>query len=110
MVNDVTDAMKHLFDKKKLVLEIPIVFENLKGRDANFEMTSSSTLQKLELPYRNNIASQSKGIVFVTDGIERPGCETLVYDNAGKNGDMAYSMLKNTFKFDSVELIENPTK
>ena len=110
MINDVRHVMEHRLNRKKLTLEIPAVFEQLKGQDANFEMTSSNTLQKLELPYRNNIVSKSRGIVFVTDGIERPNCEPLVYNNADKNGNMAFSLFKDTFKFDTVELIENPTK
>ena len=110
MIHDAAHAMEHRFDRKTFILEIPAVFEHLKGQDVNFEMITSSTLQKLELQYRNNIVSKSRGIVFVTDGIERPNCEPLVYNNADKNGNMAFSLFKDTFKFDTVELIENPTK
>ena len=46
----------------------------------------------------------------MTDGIERPGCKPLVYDNSDKNGEMAKSILEDAFKFDDVELIENPSK
>ena len=46
----------------------------------------------------------------MTDGIERPGCEPLVYDNSDKNGDTAMKVFKEIFKFDIVELVENPTK
>ena len=46
----------------------------------------------------------------MTDGIERPNCEPLVYINAEKRGKMAFSMLKDTLKFDTVELLENPSK
>ena len=90
MIFDVRHVMEHRLNREKLILEIPAVFEQLKGQDTNFELTSSSTLQKLELPYRNNIVSKSKGIVFVTDGIERPNCEPLEYDNAEKHGKIAF--------------------
>lgn len=93
MIFDVRHVMEHRLNRKKLILEIPDVFEQLKGQDTNFEMTSSNTLQKLELPYRNNIVSKSKGIVFVTDRIERPNCKTLFYKDADKSGEMAISML-----------------
>ena len=110
MANDARHAIVHRFDRKTLTLKIPDVFEQLKGTDVNFELTTSSTLQKLELPYRDNIVAKSRGIVFVTDSIDRPGCEPLVYINHDKNGDMATSILKDSFKFDTVELIENPSK
>ena len=110
MMNDARSAIVHRFDRKTLKLEIPAVFEQLKGQDVNFEMITTNTLQKLELQYRDNIVAQSKGIIFVTDRIERPGCKPRMYDNSDKNGDTAMKILKEIFKFDVVEFIENPTK
>ena len=73
-------------------------------------MTTSSTLQKLELQYRDNIVAKTRGIVFVTDGIERPDDFPLDFKNSYKLGGLAMSILKDFFKFEFVELVENPTK
>ena len=110
MLHDARQALLYRFDRKTLILEIPAVFEQLKGQDVNFEMIKTNTLQKLELHYMDNIVAKSICIVFVTDGIERKGCESLVYDNSEKHGEMAKSILEDAFKFDDVMLIKNPSK
>ena len=67
MVENSKDALETRFDKKKLTLEIPKVFEFLQGTDVDFEMVTSSTLQNLELAYKDNIVAESHAYVFQTD-------------------------------------------
>ena len=110
MVHDTKNALEQRFDKKTLTLEIPKVFEFLKGQDANFELTTSSTLQTLELPYRDNIVAKSHALVFQTDELSRPGCKTREYTNSAENGELAVTVFEDYFKFDKVELIQNPSK
>ena len=44
MIHDAAHAMEHRFDRKTFILEIPAVFEQLKGQDVNFEMITTNTL------------------------------------------------------------------
>ena len=103
-------AIEHRFDSKKLTLQIPQVFEFLEGEDCDFEMVTSSTLQNLELPYRDNIVAESHAVVFQNDSLTRPGLEPLIYSNCAEHSALAAKMLKETLKFDTVELIQNPSK
>ena len=49
MVKDLIKAMQNDFDKHTLNVRIPECFEQLKGKDAEFEMVTSSTIQPLTL-------------------------------------------------------------
>ena len=48
--------------------------------------------------------------MFQTDQLERPGLNPIIYLNSANHAELAVSMLKDTLKFDTVELIKNPTK
>ena len=65
MVNDIAQLMKNRFDHNTLMLEIPESFEQLKGRDANFEMVTSNTIQPVMVEYKHNIVSRSAATIFV---------------------------------------------
>ena len=65
MVDDITDTLVHRFDRSSLTLKIPGAFEHLKGKDANFEMVTSNTLQPLSINYHHNIVTNSIAYIFV---------------------------------------------
>ena len=44
MMHDTRKALVNRFDRKTFILEIPAVFEQLKGQDVNFEMITTNTL------------------------------------------------------------------
>ena len=67
MVSDVTNTLLNRFDRNTLTLRIPAAFEHLKGKDANFEMVTSNTLQPLNINYHHNIITQSVAYIFVSE-------------------------------------------
>ena len=73
MIQDVRDALITRFNKMNLTCDIPQVFEHLKGKDVNFEMITSNTMQNLQLQYRHNIVAKSRAIIFVTEELYREG-------------------------------------
>ena len=95
MIFDLSKAINERFDKKTLTLHIPKIFEFLQGNDVDFEMTASSTLQNLELPYLDNIVVESHGIVLQTDQLKRNDLEPLVYTNSEKHSKLAIELLKD---------------
>ena len=52
MVNDIVLVMRERFDHNTLMLEIPETFEHLKGRDVNFELVTSNTIQPVKVEYK----------------------------------------------------------
>ena len=66
MVNDIARLMRERFDHNTLLLAIPESFEQLKGRDANFEMVTSNTIQPVMIEYKHNIVARSAAAIFVS--------------------------------------------
>ena len=71
MVSEIASIMETRFEKENLSLQIPIVFDQLKGEDADFEMVSSNSIKPLRLFYSDNIISHSRAVIFVNTGIDR---------------------------------------
>ena len=97
MCKDVKEAFMHRFNISKLTLEFPGVLDHLVGKDANFEMVASSTIQPLQLTYTNNIIERSRAVVFVSTGVE-VGEEPLNYKDAKLKGERVEEMLRKRLK------------
>ena len=63
--------MKKRFESTDLSLKIPVVFDQLKGEDADFEMVTSNSIKPLRLFYTDNKISHAKAVIFVNTGIGR---------------------------------------
>ena len=110
MIKDVKEALDTRFDKRNLCCNVPQVFEHLKGKDSNFEMNSSNTMQNLQLQYRHNIVAKKRAVIFVSSELVREGLEKLTYRDAFANADLYKELLEKVFKFTDVEVVANPTK
>ena len=97
--------MNQRFDRTTLGLHIPSAFEQLKGKDANFEMVTSNLLQPLRLFFSYNIVTNSIAHIFVNTH-----CNGLKYENASLNGELAGKLFKNVLKFQGVTIHKNLTK
>ena len=95
MIDDVTDALLHKYDKESLTCEFPSVFDDLAGSDTNFEMVASNTMQTLKLFYSHNIVSKSTGVVFVQPKLDSDDLETLFYDDATNRAERAMKFFKD---------------
>lgn len=84
MVREIADMMKDRFDRNTLALQIPEAFDQLKSRDAKFEMVTSNLLQPLTIFYQDKIVKEKIAAIFVTTN-----CRGSVYKNAMQIGQTA---------------------
>ena len=71
MVSEVAQIMHSRFDPVNFSIKIPVIFDQLKGEDASFEMVVSNDIQPLRLFYSDNIITHSRAVIFVNTGINR---------------------------------------
>ena len=86
---DVVDLLLQRYNRVTFSVQFPQCFDDLKGRDANFEMVASNTLQPLKLVYNYNVVTRKVARIFVntyTGGLLDD--QTLV-------GGIAWSQLKH---------------
>ena len=55
-------------DRDTMTIELPYAFQNMVGRDANYEMVTSNTIQPILLSYQHNMVSHSIAYIFVNTG------------------------------------------
>ena len=69
----------------------------MKGKDANFEMVVSNSIQSLKLQYTHNIIKNSIAYIFVNDGYDE---KTLPkWENANERGEYARALYEDILKF-----------
>ena len=110
MISDAKEALESRFNKKNLKLQIPQAFEHLKGKDVNFEMITSSSMQQLELQYQHNIAVKTHAVIFVHDHLARLPFKPIEYIESEEKIKMANDMFKDIFGFDEVEICKDLPK
>ena len=64
MVRDFKKTLTNRFDKRTLLVEIPSALDNMRGRDANFEMVISNTIQPLKMLYQYKIVKYKIAYIF----------------------------------------------
>ena len=65
MVRDLIDTLLNSYDRDKLTFTLPQGLEHLKGKDANFEMVTSNTIQPILLNFRDKVVNHSISRIFV---------------------------------------------
>ena len=68
MVNDIIAVFLKKRSRETLTIELPKAFDHLKGKDANFEMVTSNTIQPILLSYKDGFVSESIAFIFVNSG------------------------------------------
>ena len=66
MINEVAGRFLNRLNRETLELTIPQAFEDFEGSDANFEIVTSQTLQKLVISYEHNVITHPVVFVFAT--------------------------------------------
>ena len=92
-------------NRDTLTIELPKSLEQLKGRDANFEMVTSNTIQPILLSYKHNFVTESIAYIFVNRGCKE--LEYKAYQDKGKNTEELY---KDILKFNQVKVFEDLSK
>ena len=75
----------------------PEILDYLKGKDANFEMISSNTLQQMRLIYKLNVITRTLARIFV-----HTECKGIEYRRAAEIGNEGEMLLKEDLKFSDV--------
>ena len=81
MVHDVVKTLETDLDKDRMRIVLPNGFEHLKGKDANFEMVTSNTIQSVQLNYHDKVITNSIAYIFVSTD-----CNGLKYKQADLKG------------------------
>ena len=77
----------------------------MKGRDANFEMVTSNTIQPILLSYKHNFVTKSISYIFVNKG-----CKELEYKAYQEKGKMTREVFEDILEFNQVQVFENLSK
>ena len=102
--------MQNDFNKDTLCVHIPACFDQLRGKDANFEMVTSNTIQPLNLLYQHKIVEQSIAYIFVNtypDNHDLP-----LWDDAEGRGEKARQFYEDILQFshENVKMFKNLSK
>ena len=57
MIDEIANIMEARYENENLSIEIPAVFDHLKGEDANFELVTSNDSKPLRLFLNDNIVT-----------------------------------------------------
>ena len=65
MVSEIVDRLLTCYDQFTMLLAFPDCLRDLEGRDANFEVVTSQTIQPLMLVYSHKVATTTIGVIFL---------------------------------------------
>ena len=105
MVADIVDMMETTYDKDTMSLRLPQAFEQLRGKDADFETVSSNSLQPLNLIHNHNVVTRTIVYIFINDS-----CREVPVRRAHERGDIAYKLFQHVYGFQEVTTFLNLTK
>ena len=81
MVAEIAQTLSQEYDIETLSIQLPKVFNYMKGEDAQFEIVTSPTMQPLRLMYNHNKVTKTVAHIFVNTR-----CMDLDYRNAYERG------------------------
>ena len=84
---------------------LPDGFEHLKGKDANFEMVTSNTIQPVQLNFRDKVVTSSIAYIFYSTD-----CNGLAYKNAEMKAIKLKELYSEILEFKEVKVFGNPSK
>ena len=115
MVENLLTHIMNKQDPKYQSVEFPSVLDQIKTDDAEFELSISNTIAKLQLFHRsskykhdfNNIVEKSIGLVFVnTKTLDLP----YVEEKLEKRLKTALGRMKTFWRVDELKVVRDPTK
>ena len=105
MVEELVKMLSKKCDRDTMTIELPYAFQNMVGRDANYEMVTSNTIQPILLSYQHNMVSHSIAYIFVNTG-----CQDLEYKDHALKKEKTESLYRKYLEFDEVYVFENKSK
>ena len=115
MVDNLLDHIIKKRDKKYQFVEFPSVLDQIKSEGAQFELSISNTIAKLDLYHKSsiykqsfqNIVEKSIGLVFVNSkALELEYTKGKIEDGLKR----AVNRMKNFWRVDELDIIRDPTK
>ena len=111
MCADLKQALLTNFDKINLTADIPSIFSGLVGKDANFEISASNTLQNLKLFYEDNLVNKMFAVIFAhTEILGREGEPTWQYRDAMDRVEKVEKMLVEVLNVEDTVICKNFSK
>ena len=111
MCADLKQALLTNFDKINLTADIPSIFSGLVGKDANFEISASNTLQNLKLFYEDNLVNKMFAVIFAhTEILGREGWPTRQYRDAMDRAEKVKKMLVEVLNVEDTVICKNFSK
>ena len=99
------------FDKINLTADVPSIFSGLDGKDANFEISASNTLQNLKLFYEDNLVNKMFAVIFAhTEILGRKGLPTYQYRDAMDRAEKVEKMLVEVLNVEDTVICKNFSK
>ena len=115
MCADLKQALLTNFDKINLTADIPSIFSGLVGKDANFEISASNTLQNLKLFYEDNLVNKMFAVIFAHTEIlgrilGRKEVPTYQYRDAMDRAEKVKKMLVEVLNVEDTVICKNFSK
>ena len=80
-----------------MTIMLPMAFDHLRGKDANFEMVSSNTIQPIMMHFQENVLTNSISYIFLNTD-----CNGLGYDDAKLKGQKMEELFTEILEFHDV--------
>ena len=105
MVRDLTNTLLTNFDRERMRIVLPEGLNHLKGKDVNFEMVTSNTIQPVQLNFHDKVITRSIAYIFVNTS-----CKGLAYKQAELKGEKLQELYSKILEFKDVQIFTNLTK
>ena len=99
LIKDTMRTFLEQYDKLTLTVEFPKILQNLKGTDAQIEMSQSSMLQTLRIRVKGNKPVNPKAYIIVQTKLQRGDLPELEYTNANERADAAEEFFTDVLEF-----------
>ena len=94
MVEELVQMLSKKCDRDTMTIELPYAFQNMVGKDANYEIVTSSTIQPILLSYSHNVANHTIAYIFVNTG-----CKELEYTDHQLKKDCSVELYSKWLEF-----------
>ena len=99
MIMDVVQVMDKDYDHRYFSIQLIDCFDDLVGRDANFEIVASQTLQPVKLHFSHNVVTESIAVIFLNTNLKG-----LKYGGGPERASMLENLFKEVLEFDTVKV------
>ena len=104
-VRDFINLLMNRLHQETLSVQFPDVLLQLQGASENLEMLASNTICPVKLFYNHNIVTHTECAIFVNTHTRG-----LTWDKAQWKGKVIEKLFKDTFQFQSIQVLTDLTR